>query len=59
MLLDYHSSSVVHYVLDLSRSAQVVEDELGGLACGIISCDRYWACKKFARLHPTFRPAGC
>ena len=55
----YHSPSVVHYVLDPSRSAQVVEDELGEVACGIISCDRYSAYKKFARLHPTFRLAFC
>ncbi len=55
----YHSPSVVHYVLDPSRSAQVVEDELGEVACGIISCDRYSAYKKFARLHPTFLLAFC
>ena len=55
----YHSASVVHYVLDPSRSAQVVEDELGEVACGIISCDRYSAYKKFARLHPTFLLAFC
>ena len=55
----YHSPSVVHYVLDPSRSARVVEDELGGVACGIISCDRYSAYKKFARLHPTFVLAFC
>jgi transposase len=55
----YHSSSVVHYVLDPSRSARVVEDELGEVAWGIISCDRYSAYKKFARLHPTFLLAFC
>ena len=55
----YHSTSVVHYVLDKSRSARVVEDELGEVACGIISCDRYSAYKKFARLHPTFLLAFC
>ena len=51
----YHSPSVVHYVLqllDASRSARVVEDELGEVACGIISCDRYSAYMKFARPHP-------
>jgi len=48
-----HSPSVVHYVLDPSRSARVIEDELGEVACGIISCERYSAYKKFARLHPT------
>ena len=55
----YHSPSVVHYVLDKSRSARVVEDELGEVAYGIISCDRYSAYKKFARLHPTFLLAFC
>ena len=55
----YHSPSVVHYVLDPSRSARVVEQELGEVACGIISCDRYSAYKKFARLHPTFVLAFC
>ena len=44
-------------MLDPSRSAQVVEDELGEVACGIISCDRYSAYKKFVRLHPTFKLA--
>ena len=55
----YHSASVVHYVLDASRSAQVIDDELGEVAYGIISCDRYSAYKKFARLHPTFLLAFC
>ena len=55
----YHSPSVVHYVLDPSRSARVIEDELGEVACGIISCERYSAYKKFARLHPTFLLAFC
>ena len=35
----YRSASVVHDVLDPSRSAQVVEDGLGEVTCGIISCD--------------------
>ena len=35
----YHSPSVAHYVLDSPRSARVIEDELGEVACGIISCD--------------------
>ena len=55
----YHSASVVHYVLDPSRSAQVVERELGEVAFGILSCDRYSAYKKFVRLHPTFLLAFC
>ena len=37
----------------------MIEDELGEVACGIISCDRYSAYKKFARLHPTFLLAFC
>ena len=32
---------------------------MGGVACGIISCDRYSAYKKFARLPPTFLLAFC
>ena len=45
----FHSPSVVHYVLDQSRSTQVVQDELAGVESGIISCDRYSAYKKFAQ----------
>lgn len=48
----FHSSSVIHYVLDETRSAEVVEAELAGVHEGIISCERYSAYKKFARLHP-------
>ena len=55
----FHSSSVVHYVLDESRSAEVVEAELAGVETGIISCDRYSAYKKFARLHPGVILAFC
>lgn len=55
----FHSSSVVHYVLDESRSADVVQDELAGVERGIISCDRYSAYKKFARLHPGVVLAFC
>ena len=46
----FHSPAVVHYVLDQSRSTQVVQDALAGVERGIISCDRYSAYKKFARL---------
>ena len=55
----FHSSSVVHYVLDESRSTQVIEIELAGVEHGIISCDRYSAYKKFARLHPGVVLAFC
>lgn len=47
----FHCSAVVHYVLDESRSAEVVEGELAGVQRGVISCDRYSAYKNFARLH--------
>ena len=55
----FHSPSVIHYVLDESRSAEVVEAELAGVQDGIISCDRYSAYKKFARLHPGVILAFC
>lgn len=55
----FHSSSVIHYVLDETRSAEVVEAELAGVHEGIISCDRYSAYKKFARLHPRVILAFC
>lgn len=55
----FHSPSVVHYVLDQSRATQVVQDELAGVQRGIISCDRYAAYKKFARLNPGVVLAFC
>lgn len=55
----FHSRSVVHYVLDESRSADVVQAELAGVDSGIISCDRYAAYKKFARLNPGVVLAFC
>ncbi len=55
----FHSRSVVHYVLDESRSTAVVEAELAGVGRGVISCDRYVAYKKFARLHPGVVLAFC
>jgi len=55
----FHSPSVVHYVLDQSRATQVVQDELAGVQRGIISCDRYSAYKKFARLNPGVVLAFC
>jgi len=55
----FHSASVVHFVLDASRSTQVVQDELDGVDSGIISCDRYAAYKRFARLNPGVLLAFC
>jgi transposase len=55
----FHSKSVVHYVLDQSRSAEVIEQELAGVRDGVISCDRYSAYKKFARLNPGVLLAFC
>lgn len=55
----FHASTVVHYVLDKTRSAQVVTDELLGVQTGVISCDRYSAYKKFARLNPGVVLAYC
>jgi len=55
----FHARSVVHYVLDQARSAQVVTDELAGIKDAILSCDRYSAYKKFARLHPGVVLAFC
>ena len=55
----FHSRSVVHYVLDASRAATVVQGELDGVVGGIISCDRYSAYKKFARLNPGVLLAFC
>lgn len=55
----FHSHSVVHYVLDQSRATEVVQDELAGVQSGIISCDRYSAYKKFARLNPGVVLAFC
>lgn len=59
----FQSKSVVHFVLDPSRSADVPLEELvEGLEKalgGILSCDRYSAYKKFARLYPQFILAFC
>ena len=59
----FQSKSVVHFVLDPSRSAEVPIEELVGelekTLGGILSCDRYSAYKKFARLHPQFTLAFC
>ena len=48
----FHSRSVVHYVLDESRSAEVVEAELDRVDSGFYSGVRVSAYKQFARVHP-------
>jgi transposase len=53
------SRTVVYYVLDPSRSAEVIETVLGVVDSGVIICDRYSAYKKFARLHPAIVLAFC
>jgi transposase len=53
------SCAVAYYVLDPSRSAAVPSALLGGVDGGTISCDRYAAYKKFARLHPGFTLLFC
>ena len=50
----FQSPAVAYYVLDPSRSAAVPTEVLAGVDGGTISCDRYGAYKKFARLHPGF-----
>lgn len=55
----FQSPSVVHYVLDPSRSAAVPAAELAGVQGGLISCDRYAGYKGFARAHPGFVLAFC
>lgn len=55
----FQSRSVVHYVVDSSRAAEVVMAELAGVKHGIISCDRYSGYKRFARLNPGIKLAFC
>ena len=55
----FQSCSVVHYVVDESRAAEVVITELAGVKQGIISCDRYSGYKRFARLTPGVTLAFC
>lgn len=55
----YHCKSVVHFKLAPSRATEVIEDELSGVIKGIISCDRYSAYKRFARLNPGIILAFC
>jgi transposase len=55
----FQSCSVVHYVVDASRAAEVIMAELAGVDQGIISCDRYSGYKRFARLNPGVKLAFC
>ena len=55
----FHSSSVVHYVIDQTRAAEVIITELAGVDQGVISCDRYSGYKRFARLNPGVVLAFC
>ena len=55
----FQSCSVVHYVVDESRAAEVIMAEFTGVKQGIISCDRYSAYKRFARLNPGINLAFC
>ncbi|MBK7237729.1 MAG: transposase [Sterolibacteriaceae bacterium] len=50
----FRSRAVAYYVLDASRSAAVSQRGARRGGRGTISCDRYGAYKKFARLHPGF-----
>ena len=55
----FQSCSVVHYVVDQSRAAEVIIAEFAGVEQGIISCDRYSGYKRFARLNPGVVLAFC
>jgi transposase len=55
----FQSRSVVHYVVDPSRAAEVIITEFTGVQQGIISCDRYSGYKRFARLNPGVKLAFC
>jgi len=55
----FQSCSVVHYVVDESRAAEVIMAEFTGVKHRIISCDRYSGYKRFARLNPGVKLAFC
>jgi transposase len=55
----FQSASVIHYVLDPTRSADVPVAELGCATGGTLSVDRYSAYKKFVRLYPAFALSFC
>jgi len=55
----FQSATVVHYVLDPSRSASVPASALDGVDSGILSVDRYAAYKKFAGRNPGISLSYC
>jgi len=55
----FQSATVVHYVLDPSRSASVPASALDGVDSGILSVDRYAAYKKFAGQNPGISLSYC
>ncbi|ACV33545.1 transposase IS66 [Candidatus Accumulibacter phosphatis] len=55
----FHSESVIHFVLDPTRSAQVPIAELSASQGGIVICDRYSGYKKLARILGTILLAFC
>jgi transposase len=55
----FQSPSVIHYVLDPSRSAAVPAAALAGVQTGVMSCDRYVAYQTWARQHPGVMLSFC
>ncbi len=55
----FHSESVIHFVLDPTRSAQVPIKELSDTEGGVVICDRYSGYKKLARILGTILLAFC
>lgn len=55
----FHSESVIHFVLDPTRSAQVPIAELSDTAGGVVICDRYSGYKKLARILGNILLAFC
>jgi transposase len=55
----FDAESVVHFVLDPTRSAQVPIADLSDSEGGIVICDRYSGYKKLARLFEKVLPAFC
>jgi len=53
------SQSVVVYLVDPRRSAEVLQEHLGEVKEGILCVDRYSAYKRFARTHRGVRLAFC
>ena len=55
----FHCESVIHFVLDPTRSAQVPIAELSDTAGGVVICDRYSGYKKLARILGNILLAFC